>query len=249
MALDPVSAVIGAVGTAGKLLTLPGSIRSQRNSEKALQDLSKKPMARYTIDPKIEALYSQSIKDASNAEGYGGATINSFRNQLGKTQRGRFGSARSMGGGARGINAVLNSQGLDQINNFAAGNENMIRSNRMSGLVRAQGYASQFQNMRDRNTSFDQNYRMQLERGLGEAIRSQKDYRRNMFSGLGSDLITAGVGGYFGGNKSVQGDVDGFMPEGNAMEGTEGSDYLYSNSGRSGMVNRRNSNRALGWYK
>jgi hypothetical protein len=51
-----------------------------------------------------------------------------------------------------------------------------------------------------------------LEQGYGQAIRSQKDFRRNMFSGMGSDLITAGVVYGMGGGKVDSGynrDVNG----------------------------------------
>jgi hypothetical protein len=197
--MDPFTASL-IVGGASKLASLPSSYSDQMKLERRLKSLQGQPMSRYTIDPKIENLYRQSIGEASNPEGFGGATTSNFRQQLARMQRARFGAARSMGGGARGINAVLAGQELDQLNQFAVGDENLRRSNRLGALGRAGSYAGQFQAMRDRNTSFDQNYRLQLERALGQSIASQKDYRRNMLSGMGSDLITTGISGMMGGN-------------------------------------------------
>ena len=190
----PIGTALAIAGTAAKLATLPGSFKAQRKMEGELSSLRSRPMARYTIDPKVENLYRQSMNEASNPEGFGGAAFGGFRNSLGRNIRGRYANALSLGGGARGVNAVLNSQGMDQIGNFYTADENMRRSNRLGALGRSQGYANQFQNIRNQNTSFDQNYRMNLERGLGEGIRSQKDFRRNMLGGMGSDLITAGIG-------------------------------------------------------
>ena len=194
--MEPVSATMAGLGLAAKAYGGVQSYRMQRKMENQLRDLQKTPMAKYTIDPKVRGLYEQSIAEASKPEGYGGATVSSFRQGIGRNIRGRFRNAMSVSGGSgsRGINAVLNSQGMDAYNQFAVGDENLRRSNRNMALNRSQGYANQFQNIKDRNTSFDQNYRLQTERALGEGIRSQRDYRTNMISGAGNDLITAGIG-------------------------------------------------------
>lgn len=189
-------------GTASKALGAVNSFRNQNRLEKQLAELGKKPMARYTISPEVENMYRQSIGEASNPEGFGGANVNAFRQNLGRFQRGRFNQAMNMSGGsgARGINAVLNAQGMDSINQFAVGDENIRRSNRLGALGRAGTYANQFQNIRNQNTSNDINYRMMLERSLGQGIQSQRDFRNNMLGGLGSDLLTAGIMGFDGNN-------------------------------------------------
>lgn len=195
--MEPITAAtMAGVGLAAKAYGAVDSYRNQKRLEGQLRELRKTPMARYTIDPKIRDVYAKALEDASNPEGFGGATISNFRNQLGQNIRGRFRNALSMSGGsgARGINAVLNSQGLDAINQFAVADEGIRRGNRMSGLNRSMSLASQFQNTRDRNTQFEQNYRLMTERALGEGIQRQRDYRNNMISGAGSDLISAGLG-------------------------------------------------------
>jgi len=246
--IDPLSVGLTAAGTVAKLATLPSSIRSQRKLEGELANLRKTPMARYTIDPKIESLYRQSMGDASNPQGFGGATYSGFRNNLGRIQRGRFGNATSMSGGqgSRAINAVLGGQEMDALNNYYVADENLRRSNRLGGLNRAQGYASQFQNIKNMNTSNDISYRMQLERGLGEGIRSQKDYRRNMFGSMGSDLLTAGImSGYGGGRSTVDPDltdIDYTTGMGGINRGRFGSNL------NTDLISRRNKMRGMGAY-
>ena len=131
--------------------------------------------------------------------------------------RGRFGNAVSMGGGARGINAVLAGQEGDALGNFYAGDEAIRRANRQTGMGRMGTAASVSQAVRDRNAQQKLNYRLMLEQALGGSIRSNKDYINNMIGGLGSDLITAGAdmdGGGIGEEEQVLGgDLDFSQPE------------------------------------
>ena len=241
-------------GGAAKAAGAVDSIISQRRLERQLKDLNKTPMARFQVDSKVEDLYRQSVGEASNPRGFGGAAYSGFRKNLGSIQRGRFANAISASGGqgSRAINAVLGGQELDSLGNYYAADENIRRGNRQSALGRSQGFASQFQRTRDANTSNDINYRMQLERGLGEGIRSQKDYRRGMLSSMGGDLLTAGIMQGFGGGDGVE------AGGGYAME----QPFLKYNKNTSGNLNygnlssginrdlvaRRGRNRNLGAY-
>ena len=193
MAIGTAMAVGGAALKAG---TAIDSAIQARRLQRSLEKLQKQPIEKFTVSPQVENLYRQAVGEASTPEGFGGATTSAFRQNLARLNRGRFGQALNMSGGsgARGINAVLNNQGMDAINQFALNNENLTRSNRLGALGRAGSYANQFQNIRDRNTQFAQNYRMQLERALGEGIRGNRDYVRSMASGLGSDLMMSGIG-------------------------------------------------------
>jgi len=55
------SAAIAGVGAAAKLATLPGSFKEQRKMQKSLDGLRSKPMARYSVDPKISEMYKQAM--------------------------------------------------------------------------------------------------------------------------------------------------------------------------------------------
>jgi hypothetical protein len=195
-----IGTALAIAGAGAKAYGAIDSAIQNKRLMRSLEKLQQQPIDKFTVTPQIENLYRQAMSDASNPEGFGGATTNAFRQNLGRFQRGRFNQALNMSGGsgARGINAVLNNQGMDSINQFAVGDENLRRSNRLAGLGRAGSYASQFQNIKDRNTQFNQNYRMQLENALGQGIRSNRDYIRNTISGAGSDLITSGLGYDFG---------------------------------------------------
>lgn len=219
-------------GGAAKAAGAVDSIISQRRLERQLKDLNKTPMARFQVDSKIEDLYRQSVGEASNPRGFSGANYSGFRKNLGSVQRGRFANAMNMSGGqgSRAINAVLGGQELDSLGSYYQADENLRRSNRLGALGRSGTYANVFQNIRNQNTSNDINYRMQLERGLGEGIRSQKDYRRNMLSSAGGDLLTAGIMQGFGGGDGVE------AGGGYAME----QPFLKYNKNTSGNLNYGN---------
>ena len=241
--------IMAGVGAASKLATIPSSIASQRKLQRSLDDLQKNPMARYSVSPEVTKLYQQSIGEASNPEGYSGSEVGNFRNTIGRLTRGRYNAALNASGGqgSRAINSILKGQELDSAGNFYAGEAGLRRSNRLGALNRSAGFASQIQGTRDRNTANDINYRMQLERGLGEGIRSQKDFRRNMLSGLGSDLITGGIvyASGFGGGE----DVENFRTPINPV--TPRSLNYKGGIGRSingDLISRRNKMRGLGAY-
>ena len=216
--LDPLSIGMAAVGTGAKLASIPGSFINQRKSQRALDALRNQKMARYSVDPRIAKIYEQASSEASAPRGFGGSAEAGFRNQLTKGMRGRFMNALTVGGGssARGVNAVLAGQEGDALTNYATANENMVRGNRNAAFGRMGTAANQYQRTGDQNTANDINYRMQLERALGESIRSEKDYRRNMLGSAGSDLLTAGIYNGFGSKTTpaIPTDTLGSLPPG-----------------------------------
>lgn len=186
-------AALVAGGVAAKGSTASSSKQDQRIAERQLRDLYATPKARYGITPEIKRGYSQAYGEASNPQGYTGAQTNTFRNQLGELLKTRFANATnaSGGSGAKAINATLAGQETGAINNFAANDPS--QSNKRYALGRMDRFAGNYQDVATRNAQEDINYRTMTERALGNAIASQKNYRRQMWSSLGSQLI--GVGG------------------------------------------------------
>jgi hypothetical protein len=95
---------------------------------------------------------------------------------------------------------------------------------------------------------------MMLERALGQGIQSQRDFRTNMLSGLGSDLITAGVMGMDDGDGLTDGVSAKSTPRNtnfvyNPSVTKTPKNFIYTPSGRSDMLLRRDRFRGLGAYK
>lgn len=186
-------------GAALKLGTTADSFMQQRKIEKQLKDLQKRAFPRYTVTPQVQDIYSQAVGEASTPRGFGGAISNRFRQNLAQNlaARLRAGSTAAGGSGARGVNAVLAGQQADAMANFAAQDEGITRANRNAAISRMGAGANQIQSIQNMNTGQDINYRMMLERALGSGLMQQRDYTRSQLSGLGSDLITSGLGGGF----------------------------------------------------
>jgi len=195
--MDPISTGAMIIGGAAKVGTAVAAGVRARKARKALKDLQGKPISRYTVDPKIKDMYEQAASEASAPRGFGGSTVSGFKNMLAKGSRGRFANAISTAGGSssRGVNAVLAGQEGEALTGFTTANEGIVRGNRGAAFGRMGSGASQFQRTGDHNTSQDINYRMMLERALGEAASSNRDSMTSSFNSIGSDLISAGASG------------------------------------------------------
>ena len=210
MPLPLAAAAIGA-GVVSKGVGMLSSYAQQKKAERDLAKLTSTPRARFGVSPQVRGLYEQALTDATNPRGYGGAALSSYRSRLGQLMANKYRQASSLGGGARGVNAVLAGQEADALGSMYAGDEAMKQSNRNMALVRASQGASAYQRILDANTQQDISYRNLLEQSLGNSIRGQRDYRLGTLSGLGNDLITGGLmyAGGIGGNgtEDVTGDM------------------------------------------
>lgn len=188
------AAILGTVGAATRAYSAYKSGQAEDQAQNNLNELYKTPAPRYKVNPRISGLYDQAIGEASNPQGYTGAQTTNFRQQLGQILKSRFTNATSLSGGnsSRAIAGVLGGQETDAINKFAAGNP--TNSNRLAALSRAGGYAHDFQNTDNTNTSQDINYRTRVENAYGNSIASQRNYRQNLLTSTGNDLI--GTAGY-----------------------------------------------------
>lgn len=204
------AAVVG--GTALKGVGMLDSYAQQKKAERDLAKLTSTPRARFGVSPQVRNLYEQAVTDATNPRGLGGAALSSYRSRLGQLMANKFRQATSIGGGARGVNAVLAGQEADALGNMYVQDESLRNSNRNMAINRATQGANAYQRINDANTQQDISYRNLLEQSLGQSIRGQRDFRLGTLSGMGSDLITGGL--MYGGGTGT-----GDMTEGLDLEG------------------------------
>lgn len=185
------AAVVG--GTALKGVGMIDSYAQQKKAERDLAKLTSTPRARFGVSPQVRGLYEQAVTDATNPRGLGGAALSSYRSRLGQLMSNKFRQATSIGGGSRGVNAVLAGQEADAFGNMYVQDESLRNSNRNMAIGRATQGANAYQRINDANTQQDISYRNLLEQSLGQSIRGQRDFRLGTLSGMGSDLITGGL--------------------------------------------------------
>lgn len=243
--IDPLSVGLGAVGLVSRIPGIIGSYEDEQAARSSLNNLRRTPYARYSAGPELQRGYASAMYGASNPTGFTGGQRSAFRQQLGSILNSRYAAATSQNGGsgARAVNAVLRGQANDAANTFAVNDANLYQQNRRFDLNRSDSYARQFQGIKDRNTAFDQNYRLQTEQALGTAIQRNKDYRRQTFNDLGGQAL--GVAGYLAGNRFGR---TGATIPGAAFEPNAEDISNYTSYGRAGLQSRRNRFRELGAY-
>lgn len=189
-------------GAALKGVGMLDSYAQQKKAERDLAKLTSTPRARFGVSPQVRGLYEQAVTDATNPRGLGGAALSSYRSRLGQLMSNKFRQATSIGGGSRGVNAVLAGQEADALGNMYVQDESLRNSNRNMAIGRATQGANAYQRINDANTQQDISYRNLLEQSLGQSIRGQRDFRLGTLSGMGSDLISGGLmyGGGAGNN-------------------------------------------------
>lgn len=189
----PLAAVAVGAGALAKGVGMLDSYAQQKKAERDLAKLTSTPRARYSVSPQVRSLYEQALTDATNPRGLGGAALSSYRSRLGQLMANKYRQATNIGGGARGVNAVLAGQEADALGSMYSNDESMRNSNRNMALNRATQGANTYQRILDANTQQDISYRNLLEQSLGQSIRGQRDFRLGTLSGMGSDLITGGL--------------------------------------------------------
>lgn len=173
-----------------------GAIRNQ------ISQLNSVPRARYSVQPGMLRYGQIALNDINNPQGYSGAETGQFNQMLAKSGQGAYVNGTNVSGGNQSKAILANNLGYQTsaINNFAAGDAGLRRSNRLSGLGRYGTFAQTEQGVNDRNVSQDINYRMQLERALGGAASHQSDVQSQTYNNFGNDLMGAGSMLLAGGN-------------------------------------------------
>lgn len=251
--LDPITLSLLAMGlgTLSKGAGAAGSYFQQRKAQKQLDELGKKPLPMYSVNPAVARIYSGALGEVASPEGYTGAERNAFRQNIASGLNTQAYNARSMGGGSmsRAISGILSGNQLNQYNQFAAQDAALARQNRNAAFSRLMGAANTMQGISNQNTGMLANRRLRQEELLGQAIASQRAYRTNALNSLGSDLTTAGtyglVSGDFGDGVQKTFGTQGSLP----FSITGMSNYKLGDMSRQDAIKYRNKMRGLGAYE
>jgi hypothetical protein len=170
--------------------------KRQKEADKQLAELAKKPYDQYKVNPLVSRYTQMGLRDIQRPQGFTGAEAAQFQQRIAAGQEAARRNAISLGGSsvARAVGGALGSANLAAENQFAAQGAGMARSQRNLGFGRFMQGAGIAQNIQDRNIQNALNRRMQVEQGLGIASRQAADQQRQFIQGMGSDLFGAGVG-------------------------------------------------------
>lgn len=168
---------------------------AQNRAQKGLDQLSAQPWERYNVNPAVNRYYQLALNQGANPYGFTGAERTNFTQQLGQSINSGQTAARNMTGGNLGkaINFLSVNPQVNALNSFAAQDANLRRQFQNNAYGRQFQATNIFQNVGNMNTQTALARRMQALQAYGNAVNTNRDFKRNLFSGLGGDLLGAGV--------------------------------------------------------
>ena len=183
------------VGAASQGIGALFSYFNQRDAQRQLDELSKQPLPRYSVNPAVSRIYGGAMRGIAQPQGFTGGQRAMYNQDIAQGLNAQYNNARSMGGGSlsRAISGSLAGNRLNAYNQMAGQDAQLARQYQNAAYSRMLGAANTMQSVQDRNTAVDVNRRLQEENALADAITSNRDYRRNMLNQLGSELGTYGM--------------------------------------------------------
>lgn len=197
------------LGAASQGLGALFSYFDQRKAQKQLDALNKQALPRYSVNPAVNRIYGGAMRDVAQPQGFTGGQRAMYNQDIAQGINAQYNNARSMGGGSlsRAISGSLAGNRLNAYNQMAGQDAQLARQFQNAAYSRMLGATNTMQDIQDRNTSVDVNRRLRQEELLGNAISSNKDYRRSMLGQFGKDMTTFGtdfaLGAYGIGNKKA----------------------------------------------
>ena len=171
------------------------SYLNQRDAQRQLDRLNKQPLPRYTVNPAVSRIYGGAMRGVAQPQGFTGAQRAMYNQDIAQGLNTQYSNARSMGGGSlsRAISGSLAGNRLNAYNQMAGQDAQLARQYQNAAYSRLLGAANTMQNIQNQNTSMDANRRLRQEELLGNAISSQRDFRRGMLGQFAGEMGTLGT--------------------------------------------------------
>lgn len=189
-----IGAISAGAGLVGKGISAYESYQRSRQAQKQLNDLQNQQIPQYQLGTAQQRMGAMALRDIANPTGYTGAETGQFNQNLAKINAGAMNNASSMAGGnlSRAMLAGTNANAMNATNQFAAQGANLRRNAYNSGMGRYGAFAGAEQAVGNANTQAALNRRMMIERALGGAVQSNRDYAQGELTGMAGDVAGAG---------------------------------------------------------
>ena len=190
-----ISAGVAAAGLAAKGVSAYQSYQRSREAQKKSNDLQNQTPPQHQLGQAQQRMGAMALRDINNPTGYTGAETGQFNQNLAKINAGAMNNASSMAGGnlSRAMLAGTNANAMNATNQFAAQGANLRRDAYNSGMGRYGAFAGAEQAVGNANTQAALNRRMMIERALGGAVQSNRDYAQGELTGMANDVEGAGT--------------------------------------------------------
>jgi hypothetical protein len=181
---------LGIVGTAVPQYLL--GRRQEREAKKALEELSKKEMARYKPTAELEQQGRDTLAARERAKyGFSPAEL-AVRQQMGQqVSNTAYQRARESGMGgqlAGALRAASDSQRLRALNELTIADERLREQKAQYSDSLQRSLAQQYQSLANQQTAQDINYRLMQERAYGQAMQQGLENKYGAFSSVGATM-------------------------------------------------------------
>ena len=197
----PLPLILAGASLASKGVNALSSYFNQKDAQGQLDALNKQALPRYSVNPAVSRIYGGAMRGVAQPQGFTGGQRAMYNQDIAQGINAQYNNARSMGGGSlsRAISGSLAGNRLNAYNQMAGQDAQLARQYQNAAYSRMLGAANTMQGVQNQNTNLDVNRRLRQEESLGQAISSQRDYRRGMLDQLGSELGTYAMSGAMGG--------------------------------------------------
>ena len=165
--------------------------KQEREAKKALEELSKKEMARYKPTAELEQQKMDVTAARKRAEyGFSPEELAARQQQVSQAQRTAYqrGRESGMGGQSQAMLAALGSQRLGALNEMAITDARLREQKAQYADTAQRSLAQQYQSLANQQTAQDINYRLMQERAYGQAMQQGLENKYGAFSTLGAGL-------------------------------------------------------------
>jgi len=193
--MDPITLSLILAGGIGKLINSFSASEKADEGRRALDELSKQPYAKYTVNPEIEKSKSLALHDIYNPKGLTAGERAAYTQDVAGNINTLATNATNTSGGSLSkyiINA-LNPAVISASNKLVGMDADLKRSNQNAAYGRYANAVNTIQNIDNMNTTADLNRRGLEEQYLGQSVLQNEAYNTNALDSLSNDLISGGL--------------------------------------------------------
>ena len=202
LAIKPIEAFVDpftlmAIGTAIKGIDAYMSYGQQKEAEKKAAELAAKPVAQYSPTGQLQSYAEAAMGGFATPRGLSSAERSRWTGNIEKSLAANRYNALQAGGGqtASAISRMGNLGELDALGSLEGADANARRASEQFYFGQVGNAARDFQRLKDANTGTSLQRRLMAERGLADAIRSNRDRWQGQLSSMGGDFLQAGAYG------------------------------------------------------
>jgi hypothetical protein len=186
---------MAGVGLASKGIGAAYAARNEKRALRELQRLNAMPVDRYSQSPQMQEFGRFARQDAYNPQGFTFGERQSAMQDIAQASNTSYQRGLNLAGGqmSRAIQGVNTANTLGALNRFGSQDAALRRQIQGRGLSNLGSVARNEQSLQNMNVQTDLQRRLMAEQAAGRAAQQWRDYKFGTLTGMGNDLLGAGM--------------------------------------------------------